>query len=232
MPTAVKVDGDAKSRLEELQAEIRLRTGTTVTQQELLSRLIDDAYASRATLVDSFRDSTVPLSEAEKTAMRGGSALASRPTKTTSTTSSTGDGLRRHRRGVRRPRHGRDETRGGGPGARSSVRRVFGTPYVSDYVFDEAVTLARTRTGSHAAARRLADRLRGLDPYPAAYELRHVSPAGFTDAIEVFDRYDDQQLSFTDATSIALVERHDLDQILSFDDDFDGLVERVDPAHV
>ncbi|MDB2244987.1 hypothetical protein PM076_01035 [Halorubrum ezzemoulense] len=40
MATAVKVDEDAKSRLEELQAEIRLRTGKRVTQQELLSRLI------------------------------------------------------------------------------------------------------------------------------------------------------------------------------------------------
>ena len=40
MATAVKVDEDAKSRLEELQAEIRLRAGTRVTQQELLTRLI------------------------------------------------------------------------------------------------------------------------------------------------------------------------------------------------
>lgn len=109
---------------------------------------------------------------------------------------------------------------------------VVGTPYVSDYVFDEAVTLARTRTGSHAAARRLADRLRGIDPSPDAYDLLHGSPAGFTDAIDIFDRDDDPQLSVTDATSVALVERHDLDQILSVDADVDGLVDRVTPAHV
>lgn len=72
MATAVKVDEDAKSRLEELQAEIRLRTGEKVTQQELLTRLIDDAYESREEVIDSFRDSTVPLSEAEKEAMRRG----------------------------------------------------------------------------------------------------------------------------------------------------------------
>ncbi len=107
---------------------------------------------------------------------------------------------------------------------------TFGAPYISDYVFDEAVTLARTRTGSHAAATRLADRLRGVDQYPDVYDLLHVSPAVFTDAIAVFERFDDQQLSFTDATSVALVERHELDQILSFDDDFDGVVERVDPS--
>jgi hypothetical protein len=66
MPTAVKVDEEAKSRLEELQAEIRLRTGERVTQQDLLTRLIDDAYESREAVIDSFRDETVPLSEAEK----------------------------------------------------------------------------------------------------------------------------------------------------------------------
>ncbi len=72
MATAVKIDEDAKSRLEELQAEIRLRTGRKVTQQELLSRLIDEADESRDDVIDSFRESTIPLSEAEKEAMRRG----------------------------------------------------------------------------------------------------------------------------------------------------------------
>jgi hypothetical protein len=72
MPTAVKVEEEAKSRLAELQAEIRLRTGRTVTQQALLSRLIDDAYESRDEVIDSFRESVVPLSEREKAAMREG----------------------------------------------------------------------------------------------------------------------------------------------------------------
>jgi len=72
MATAVKVDADAKARLEELQAEVRLRTGTKVTQQELLTRLIDDAYESLDAVVDSFRESTVPLSAAEREAMQQG----------------------------------------------------------------------------------------------------------------------------------------------------------------
>jgi len=72
MTTAVEVDEGAKSRLEELQAEIKLRTGMKVTQQELLTRLIDDAYESRHEVIDSFRESTVPLSDEEKQAMRRG----------------------------------------------------------------------------------------------------------------------------------------------------------------
>lgn len=72
MAPSVEVDEDVKSHLKELQAEIRLRTGTNVTQQELLTRLIEDAYESRDEIVDSFRESSVPLSDAEKEAMSRG----------------------------------------------------------------------------------------------------------------------------------------------------------------
>lgn len=65
MSKAVKVDEAAKDRLEELQAEIRLRTGENVTQQELLSRLISDAYEDKDDVVASFEPSNVPLSAEE-----------------------------------------------------------------------------------------------------------------------------------------------------------------------
>lgn len=72
MATAVTVDDAAKSQLEELQEEIRARTGRSITLKDLLTRLIDEAYASRDEVIDSFRESTVPLSEAEKEAMQQG----------------------------------------------------------------------------------------------------------------------------------------------------------------
>ena len=108
----------------------------------------------------------------------------------------------------------------------------FGLPYVSDYLYDEAITLTLTRGESHSAAERLGDRLRGVDPYPQVYERLRVSAAVFADAVELFEQSDDQRLSFTDATSIALCRRHNIDGILSFDDAFDGVVERIDPATV
>jgi hypothetical protein len=72
MATAVKMDEETKSHLEELQAEIRLRTGDGVTQQEILERLVESAYASKSEFVDSFRETSVPLSEAAKDAMEAG----------------------------------------------------------------------------------------------------------------------------------------------------------------
>jgi len=55
MATSVKMDDDTKSRIERLQAEIRLETGTRVTQQEILARLVERAIESKADLIDSFR---------------------------------------------------------------------------------------------------------------------------------------------------------------------------------
>jgi hypothetical protein len=72
MSTAVKMDEDAKSKLEELQAEIKLKTGKKVTQQEILTRLIESAVESRTEFVDSFRDGKTSLSETEVRAFNEG----------------------------------------------------------------------------------------------------------------------------------------------------------------
>ena len=72
MATAVKMDEETKSQLEELQAEIKLKTGTKVTQQELLARLVESAVESRAAFIDSFRDSETVLSDAELAAFNEG----------------------------------------------------------------------------------------------------------------------------------------------------------------
>ena len=96
---------------------------------------------------------------------------------------------------------------------RAAVRTIatgtHGQPYVSDYVFDEAVTLTRSRTGSHGAARGMCDRMLGNDPFPDLYRMLHVTESVFEEAVEAFERFDDQPLSFTDATTVALVEHHD-----------------------
>lgn len=72
MATAVKMDEETKSQLEELQAEIKLKTGEKVTQQELLARLVQSAVDSRSEFVDSFRDVSTSLSDAEFEAFDSG----------------------------------------------------------------------------------------------------------------------------------------------------------------
>ncbi|MDZ7850695.1 MAG: type II toxin-antitoxin system VapC family toxin [Halodesulfurarchaeum sp.] len=108
----------------------------------------------------------------------------------------------------------------------------FGQPITSDYVYDEALTLTLHRTGDFEAARKLGRRILGDGQFPSVYSLEFVNESVFQDTNALFDTYDDQGLSFTDASTIALVERNDIDVVLSFDDDFDGLVERIVPENV
>jgi predicted nucleic acid-binding protein len=129
--------------------------------------------------------------------------------------------------------HDRDAARH--EAAREALEAVYdgalGAPYVSDYIYDEAVTLTLQR-GSFAPAQRLGRRLRGVDPFPQLYAIQRVTAAVFDDAVDIFEQYDDQALSFTDATTVALCRRHDIDRVLSFDDDFDGVVARTDPEQL
>jgi hypothetical protein len=72
MATAVKMDEETKSELEALQAEIKLKTGKNVTQQEVLARLVESAVESRPEFIDSFRDTPDSLSESELEAFNEG----------------------------------------------------------------------------------------------------------------------------------------------------------------
>lgn len=105
----------------------------------------------------------------------------------------------------------------------------YGQPFTSDYVYDETVTLVRKRTGQYRSAKRVSDRIVDAEsPIP----LLNVSPAGFRSALNAFERYRDHELSFTDASTITLVDSEGIDSVLSFDDDFDGIVDRLGPTEL
>ena len=74
----------------------------------------------------------------------------------------------------------------------------------------------------------MGQRIRGVG-YPSAIELLHSSPTLFDRAVSVHQTYADRELSFTDAMTVAMVEYHEVDGVLSFDDDFDGIVLRLVP---
>lgn len=125
----------------------------------------------------------------------------------------------------RDPRHG---------DARSAWGDVLagrhGRAFTSDYVLDEAVTLARRRTRSHEAGVRVLDFLLGRNETPRYLDLLMVTGPLLRSAIQVFERYGDKELGFTDAATVALVQKRHIDRVLSFDRDFDGVVPRVEPG--
>jgi len=102
------------------------------------------------------------------------------------------------------------------------LRGEHGQPYTSDYVYDETVTLVLSRTDDFGEARAVGERVRD-----GPVSLLFVDESVFEDAVEAFEMYADHGLSFTDATTVALMERHGIDTLLSFDSDFDGVVEKA-----
>jgi predicted nucleic acid-binding protein len=106
----------------------------------------------------------------------------------------------------------------------------YGQPYTSDYILDETVTLTRVRTGSFDAADTVARRILGDNPFPEVFTVLNVGASHRAETVTTFRRFDDHDLSFTDAATVALCEAHGIESVLSFDDDFDGLVDRTVPG--
>jgi len=63
------------------------------------------------------------------------------------------------------------------------------------------------------------------DDLPRFLEIIFVDRVIFNKAWKYFQRY--KELSFTDCTSLALIEEYEIDYIASFDSDFDGIVARI-----
>ncbi len=87
--------------------------------------------------------------------------------------------------------------------------------YISDYVFDEVLTLSFIRSGQMEKSKRLAKKLLGGKMLNWLY----VNENTFRDAIS---RYLNQQtnLSFTDCTTIELMKQNDIEYIATFDAGF------------
>lgn len=106
---------------------------------------------------------------------------------------------------------------------KSVLRDEYGKAYTSDYVVDEAITLMLMRTKRHELATDIGEYV--LD----SPRIRILSVSGeiFDFAWQKFKSFEENPISFTDCTTLALMEERRIDNLASFDSGFDGLVERI-----
>ncbi len=102
----------------------------------------------------------------------------------------------------------------------------YGTRITTDYVLDEAITVAWVRTKRKSLVIQVYNYILGEDAFVL---LQPFSKELIPKAWEVFNRYADHKrpLSFTDCTLLAHSKDKDISYILSFDDEFDGLITRI-----
>jgi hypothetical protein len=95
-------------------------------------------------------------------------------------------------------------------------RREFTRIITSDYVLDETVTGIRFAVGHEAALKWIKNVMAS-----EVLEVLRVDKEVFDKALELFERYSDKFLSFTDCTSFALMEKKRIRAAFTFDEDFE-----------
>lgn len=104
-----------------------------------------------------------------------------------------------------------------------ALQGKYGRILTSDYVVDEAITTALARTHDHQIAVNTGTYI--LDS--KRIERLAVSEDVFKRAWRKFQTLKEQYVSFTDCTSLAIMEVHGVRRIMSFDHEFDGFVNRI-----
>lgn len=104
-----------------------------------------------------------------------------------------------------------------------AIKGEYGEIFTSDYVFDEAVTVALVRTGRPNIAARTGQLILVMP----GIRMVFVDEELFKDAWARFMRLAAKGLSFTDCVTLAVMDRYKIDYLLSFDKGFDGLVRRI-----
>ena len=106
---------------------------------------------------------------------------------------------------------------------KKALKAEYGRIYTSDYIMDEAITTALVRTRRHDLA---IDIGKYIIESPRITKL-WTSKEIFESAWQKFKTLKDKPLSFTDCTTLAHIQKNQIEQILSFDSGFDGLIRRI-----
>jgi len=106
---------------------------------------------------------------------------------------------------------------------KQALKGEFGKIFTSDYIIDEAITTALVRTKKHDIATDLGAFIIASPRITKIY----LNEESFAKAWKKFNALADKSLSFTDCTSLTLMEMKGIRQIMSFDCGFDGLVTRI-----
>ena len=96
----------------------------------------------------------------------------------------------------------------------------FGSIFTTDFIYDETLTLAMVRTGNKTVAKDISKVM--LSPRIGMIIIDNII---LNKARELFFRLFDKRVSFTDATTMAVMQQENIGKIITFDSHFKGMFE-------
>ncbi len=110
------------------------------------------------------------------------------------------------------------------------MENKYGAVFTSDLVFDEAVTFMLYKTGDIRNASRIRDLISGNKEknIPQFVNMLFIDSEVLEEGWKIFVKYADKKLSFTDCSTIVLMNTKDIEYLASFDGGFDGIVTRLE----
>ena len=96
-----------------------------------------------------------------------------------------------------------------------ALKGEFDKLYISDYIFDEAVTIAYIRTGNKNFANDI-----GIFARTKPIIFRFIEPVDFERAWELYLQFQDKNFSFTDCTSFVIMRENSIKKACTLDDHF------------
>ncbi|MBU4220025.1 MAG: PIN domain-containing protein [Euryarchaeota archaeon] len=102
------------------------------------------------------------------------------------------------------------------------LKGKYGQIYTSDYIYDEALTLALVRTNNVDVAMDIADVI--LSP---RIKMVFADEELLERSTTRFKKYSSRNLSFTDAVSIEIIKEFNIEKYFGFDSHFNGIIEQL-----
>jgi predicted nucleic acid-binding protein len=99
----------------------------------------------------------------------------------------------------------------------------YGKVFTSDYIFDELMTLLIMRTKNHNLVYEYGNSILLSN----IIEIIKINDEIFVNAWIKFGMFKDKILSFTDCTTLAIIEDLNVNNIMSFDKHFEGTIQNI-----
>lgn len=99
------------------------------------------------------------------------------------------------------------------------INKNFGNPVISDYIFDETITVTFRKTKNLEKAVTLGTNLLNSS------EMLKIDEADFENAWKLFESQKNARFSFTDCTNLVLMKRTNMINIATFDEEFGKIKE-------